>query len=584
MKARRMLVKGIGLSRADRPAFRAVGKPAVQQRQDRSPARQVANRIWETRLRALLEFKQTYGHCNVPRGWPEDPSLSYWVINQRYQLREGRLAQDRVRRLQESGISWTSASERRNSRVQAWTRMYRKLAEFKSKYGHCDVKAGRTPDLPLARWLLNQRYLMRKGGLREDRRQRLDELGIRWYLERGRSPTRDQTWERMYSALKKFKEEHGHCEATSGRTNHPELARWVTYQRRLLARKTLPEDRRRRLQELGLQGGLERGRSRIRERAWTQMYASLEAFKRERGHCRVPRPWPEHPCLARWVSQQRYLKRYGRLLREREGLLEKIGFEWGGVRQPSAKSDQQWERMFGKLLGYKAAQGHTRVPRHSKDHQELADWVMGQRRLRRIGRLGPERIARLADAGLDWDGRQSRQAVRDNIWDSMFERLQRFKALHGHWKVRDVVPLDSKLSGWISQQRFHWKSGTLRKDRIQRLEAISFEWKGPAPHRDRKQAWMKMFQLLARNKQLHGSCSTPGKDPEHVSLRSWIARQRLGRRKGTLSSERIRWLDDLGFDWHPPRLPTALPGEGSHENSSLDPEAVVGLHGNPHAP
>ena len=38
---------------------------------------------WEDRMAKLREFKITYGHCNVPRKYAEDPSLALWARNQR---------------------------------------------------------------------------------------------------------------------------------------------------------------------------------------------------------------------------------------------------------------------------------------------------------------------------------------------------------------------------------------------------------------------------------------------------------------------------------------------------------------------
>jgi len=34
-------------------------------------------------LLELVKFKKTYGHCNVPKSWPEIPQLAYWVVHQR---------------------------------------------------------------------------------------------------------------------------------------------------------------------------------------------------------------------------------------------------------------------------------------------------------------------------------------------------------------------------------------------------------------------------------------------------------------------------------------------------------------------
>lgn len=53
--------------------------------------------------------------------------------------------------------------------------MYRELVEHKEKWGHCfDVPE----NYPLGKWLYRQRWLYRHGNLREDRAEKLLEIGF----------------------------------------------------------------------------------------------------------------------------------------------------------------------------------------------------------------------------------------------------------------------------------------------------------------------------------------------------------------------------------------------------------------------
>jgi len=377
--------------------------PSAEPLEQRDSGRSLERKVpvpWETRLGQLLDFKKRQGHCNVPRGWPENPSLSYWVINQRYQLRRGTLSQDRIRSLQESGISWVSAAERKASRAQAWTRMYVKLMTFKIARGGVDV--GRTSQhRKLARWLANQRYLMRCGTLPEDRRYKLEALGILWNVERGRSQARDEAWACMYSEARKFIDRHRREGAAGARAMPPKLLRWIAYQRQRLDRNLLPVDRRRQLLELGL----ESPPSRAADQRWHRMYAALAEYKRAHGHCAIPWHCPENLRLRRWVARQRDLERQGKLVQARKESLERIGLVWSDAGHQLSSRARRWERMLRDLVSYKTRHGHTRIPRHSQDHPELADWVARQRHSRKVGRLSPDRIARLTKIGFDWKGR-----------------------------------------------------------------------------------------------------------------------------------------------------------------------------------
>jgi len=42
---------------------------------------------WEDRFNELKEFKKMSGHCNVPKVYTKNPSLGYWVNEQRFQYR-----------------------------------------------------------------------------------------------------------------------------------------------------------------------------------------------------------------------------------------------------------------------------------------------------------------------------------------------------------------------------------------------------------------------------------------------------------------------------------------------------------------
>jgi len=355
---------------------------------------------WEERLSQLLEFRAIHGHCNVPRGWRDNPSLSYWVINQRYALRKGTLTPEKVRRLAESGVAWTTPSRRSELRAQTWFRMYLKLSELKTPAERVPGVGERTT-LKLKRWLANQRYLMRAGLLPEDRRLKLEALGMLWDLDRGRSKARDAAWERMYLEARKLKKDNGGRHRDERAAASLKLARWLAYQRRRLRRNKLSEDRRRRLLELGLGESPEP----IGATAWQRMYSRLQDYRAVHGHCGVPRTFPENPSLGRWVARQRSLQRSSQLGEERKTLLDRIGFDWSLKSLQDLKRAERWNRMFRRLLAYRSVHGHTRVPRRHGSHQALADWVARQRQLKKSGQISDERMSKLARIGFDWDGR-----------------------------------------------------------------------------------------------------------------------------------------------------------------------------------
>jgi hypothetical protein len=121
----------------------------------------------------LVKFKKTYGHCNVPKSWPENPRLGYWVGTQRYRYKQGSLSEYQIQMLQEIGFTW-------KKHEAAWNQIYEKLLRYKEAFGDSSVPAEWKVGPKLGRWGTTQRRRKRQGKLAEDRIMRLDEIGFRW--------------------------------------------------------------------------------------------------------------------------------------------------------------------------------------------------------------------------------------------------------------------------------------------------------------------------------------------------------------------------------------------------------------------
>ena len=88
--------------------------------------------------------------------------------------------------------------------------------------------------------------------------------------------------------------------------DNPQLGDWVTNQRAFNRRGLLTTARTRRLESLGFDWDPHAS-------AWEEMYAELQGFKEEYGHCKIPANWTENPQLYNWVKKQRQRKRNNKL-------------------------------------------------------------------------------------------------------------------------------------------------------------------------------------------------------------------------------------------------------------------------------
>jgi hypothetical protein len=195
---------------------------------------------WEEMFAALVEFKRKKGHCNVPQKWPENYKLADWVHNQRKFREQGKLAEERIQRLNEVGFMWDHFEA-------TWEEMFTALVEFKREHGHCNMLHIWPENPKLANWMSRQRWRRERGKLSEERIQRLNEIGFIW------QDTFEATWEEMFAALVEFKREYGHCRVHVRWAENPKLGIWVSTQRRYRKEGNLAEERIQRLNSIGFQ-------------------------------------------------------------------------------------------------------------------------------------------------------------------------------------------------------------------------------------------------------------------------------------------------------------------------------------------
>jgi superfamily II DNA or RNA helicase len=230
---------------------------------------------WDAMFDALAQFKQSYGHCNVPLKWPDNPQLGRWSEYQRHSHRRGKMSEYHQRRLETLGFEWDS-----------WEAMFATLLQFKQQYGDCQVAVKNSKSTILASWVFKQRLAQRRGQLNENLVRRLDEIGFIWIQAK-------------------------HSEGRS--TGIPPTVQTFTVKSRTVDYwEALLND------VVNVRPNVE----------WQAMFDTLVRFKGQYGHCNVPREFPESPELSRWTERQRLVYALGKLSQEQQQRLAAIGFEW----------------------------------------------------------------------------------------------------------------------------------------------------------------------------------------------------------------------------------------------------------------
>ena len=196
---------------------------------------------WNARYRELEAFKAEHGNCNIRR---RQGSLGEWVKNQRKAHREGKLSEERFRKLDGLGVDWGATYDPRRMGSGSWDERLDELKKYKAEHGNCTVPCKQGT---LGKWANNQRWARRKGKLSEECVRKLDDLGFNW------GSSHDETWDEHFDELTHYKAEHGHCNVSR---REGSLGQWVRNQRKADKKGKLSEGRKLRLDAIGFEWSL----------------------------------------------------------------------------------------------------------------------------------------------------------------------------------------------------------------------------------------------------------------------------------------------------------------------------------------
>ena len=197
----------------------------------------------DERCDELAEFKNKFGHCNVPHNFAENPTLGAWCNQMRCACNkptEGQqpdtaiISGETIDRLEEIGFAWNVIFP---SLKRTFDSRFQELTEYKIKYGHCDVPQRYPVDPSLGRWCMTLRSAynqLQKGlpprmALSGEQITRLVQIGFKWKIN---ITSWNAAFEKRIEDMIEFKNEFGHCDVPVRYTENPSLGQWCSKLRR----------------------------------------------------------------------------------------------------------------------------------------------------------------------------------------------------------------------------------------------------------------------------------------------------------------------------------------------------------------
>ena len=160
---------------------------------------------------------------------------------------------------------------------------------------------------------------------------------------------------------------------------------------------------------------------------------------------------------------------------------------------------------------------------------------------------------------------------KEDNWHASLAEVVNFKKVHGHCNVPREWKHDPKVGNWVHTQRRQFfarkqdRRNDMTDERIRKLEDIGFELtlgRGKCTiKRKRKMKansednWDASLAKVVNFKKEHGHCNVPCKWKRDPKMGNWVYTQRKQfffrkqDRRNNMTDERIRKLEDIGFEW-----------------------------------
>ena len=339
-------------------------------------------------------------------------------------------------------------------------------------------------------------------------------------------------WDFWYGLTLKYKDEFGSPNAIgiyNTREGFP-LGRWQDTQKGNYKKGILSPDRIERLEKIGFTW-------EIHEEKFEKGFEETLLYKKRTDNPNAPTIYKtaEGYQLGIWQSHQRKNYKAGKLSLGRIERLEEIGFTW-------EKFEELFEKGFQETLLYKNSTGKPNALAIYKTPNgfHLGNWQSTQRTKCKKKKLSPERIRRLEEIGFKWE-------ILEEQFEKGFQETLLYKETSGHPNALAIykTPEGFPLGNWQSDQRGNYKKGKLSTERIKQLEDIGFKWE------ILEDKFEKGFQETLIHKKTTGNPNVQMryKTDAGYQLGYWQGTQRQSYKKGDLSSDRIRHLEEIGFTW-----------------------------------
>ncbi len=134
---------------------------------------------WSEMFDQLKNYYEHNGNFNVPKKYPENQALSYWLYYQKTLKRTNKLEEEKINALKKIGFKFPTPM---NNQI-TWTERYEELLNYKEKYGDCKVPVKFEENQQLATWVRTQRRNFKEKTINIEEKDKLDKISFTWRIQ-----------------------------------------------------------------------------------------------------------------------------------------------------------------------------------------------------------------------------------------------------------------------------------------------------------------------------------------------------------------------------------------------------------------
>ena len=424
----------------------------------------------------------------------------------------------------------------------------------------------------LGSWVAHQRQSYKNGKLSLDKIKLLEEIGMRF-----ENKVERMGFGKWYNLTSKYYEYYHDLEVPQSfktingyekNENGYNLGSWVAHQRKAYKKGTLSEDKIKLLEEVGMRFDNKRDSLSFEEwynlaLAYYNHYYDLEVpvrFKTINGYEKDDDGYN----LGRWIVNQRKAYKKGTLTEEEVIALKEIDMRFENRVERKPLSFEEWYNLAQVYYNhyhdlevptfFKTINGYE----EDEDGYNFGVWIAVQRQLYKNSKLSLDKIKSLEEIGMRFENKLKFLSFEKwyalaLVYYNHYHNLEvptSFKTINGYEEDENGY----NLGRWISKQRMAYKKGTLTEEKVIALKEIDMRFENRFERKPLNfEKWYNLalvyynhyhdLEIPYNFKTINGY----EKDEDGYNLGVWVVNQRVAYKKGTLTENKIKMLEEIGM-------------------------------------